>query len=346
MIKKTILTLLMGITVATTSISVYASENPKKVIINGSSKKISRELNEKAFKKADEAILINEDASIDAISATPLAYAKNAPIIPTSWKDMSKSTLDYIEDLGVKKITIIGGLKNVSKTIERDLTKKGIEVKRIYGDDRYETSKKIAKEMQKEVKVSKAVLMSSTSGLENAIAISDFACKNNMPILWGKDDALKDTIKFINKQDYKEIYAVGNSERFTHDVEEGIENVNLVKEINKYETNIDSIKEDHKDKDIDTIYTVNMDYGNYADITKYLSLPVVAAKEDIPILVCNENFTYSQEKFIEQNVDKIIEVGEEVGAYSIINILKGKSFIRVSILILLLIAIIIRGFKA
>ena len=39
------------------------------------------------LKKSDEAILINEDSIIDGISVTPLAYAKNAPIIPVKWKE-------------------------------------------------------------------------------------------------------------------------------------------------------------------------------------------------------------------------------------------------------------------
>ena len=116
-------------------------------------------LNESAFKKADEAILINEDAIIDGISVTPLAYAKNAPIIPVKWKDIDKSTEDYLDKIGVKKITIIGSLQSVSKTSENHLKQLGYEVNRIYGDNRYDTSMKIATELNDIKEVNNIILI-------------------------------------------------------------------------------------------------------------------------------------------------------------------------------------------
>ena len=49
-------------------------------------------LNQAAFRKEDEDILINKDAIIDDIGITLLAYAKNALIIPVKWKHVDKST--------------------------------------------------------------------------------------------------------------------------------------------------------------------------------------------------------------------------------------------------------------
>ena len=118
MIKKLAYVLLALFTMVTLSISVYANENYKKEFIKGTNGEISTIINKRAFKKADEVILINENASIDAISVTPLAYLKKAPIITTSYKNINQDTIDYLKDLGVKKVTIIGGLKSVSKKIK------------------------------------------------------------------------------------------------------------------------------------------------------------------------------------------------------------------------------------
>ena len=63
----------------------YADEVYKRNLIKGNTRQISMELNESAFKKADEVFLINEEALVDGISLTPLAYAKNAPIIPVKF---------------------------------------------------------------------------------------------------------------------------------------------------------------------------------------------------------------------------------------------------------------------
>lgn len=344
MIKKKILTLLVGFMFATTYIDVYADSNYKKTLINGDNKQISMELNKSYFKKADEAIIINENAGVDAISATPLAYLKDAPIIAVDGKKISNDILNYIKELEVKGVTIIGGVKNVSKSAEKQLHDMGININRIHGENRYETSQSIAEEMGKEKDISNVVVISNTAGLENAIAISNFACKKNAPIIWADDNSFRDTSDFVEEQEYDNVYAVGNSARFTYASKNEMNNVKIIKEMSRYETNIDTIKENNKN--LDTIYTVNIDYGNRADISKYVSLPVVAAKEDIPILVCNDNFTYPQEEFIKKNVDKVIEVGEAVEPYSIIDTLKNKSFIRVYIIILAMIAILIRGVKA
>ena len=48
--------------------------------------------------------------------------------------------------------------------------------------------------------------------------------------------------------------------------------------------------------DINSIYTVNIEYGNNGDITKYLSLPAAAAHQNVPKMICNENLTYNQEE--------------------------------------------------
>lgn len=344
MIKKLAYVLLALFTMVTLSISVYANENYKKEFIKGTNGEISTIINKRAFKKADEVILINENASIDAISVTPLAYLKKAPIITTSYKNINQDTIDYLKDLGVKKVTIIGGLKSVSKTIENKIQGMEIEVERIYGNDRYETSQKIAKIMDKEEKVSEAIVISSLAGLENAIAISDLACKNNMPILWSNDNQIQDIANFVNKQNYKKVYALGNDERFTHNAKQYINNVELIKEMNRYDTNINDIKKLYND--INSIYTVNIEYGNNGDITKYLSLPAAAAHQNIPILICNENLTYNQEEFIKENVENVIEVGEKVGEYSVLNTFKSDAFFKAMIMVAVIIIIIIRGIKS
>jgi len=344
MIKKLTSTLLVVFTVITTSVNVYANENYKKEVISGTNSEISNSINKRAFKKSDEAIIINENASIDAISATPLAYLKKAPIITTSSKKISQDNIDYLNDLGVKKVTIIGGLETVSKNIENELELMEIDVERIYGNDRYETSQKIAEIMGEEENISKAIVISSLARIENAVSISYFACKNNIPILWSNDNQIQDVADFVNQQNYVEVYALGNDERFTYNAKQYINNVESLKEMNKYDTNINEIKELYEN--ISTIYTVNIQYGNNKDITQYLSLPAAAAHQNIPILICNGNFTYNQEEFIKENVENLIEVGQPIKQYSIFNTIKSDAFFKAMIIVVIVAVIIIRGIKS
>ncbi|MBO3443034.1 cell wall-binding repeat-containing protein [Clostridium sp. CCUG 7971] len=350
MIKKTISAVSLSLLIFTSStLNIFADSNYKKELIEGKTREISMKLNKSAFKKADEAILINEKSLVDGISATPLAYAKDAPIITTEWKKIDKKTIDYIKDLGVKKITIIGGLKAVSKTSEKKLTDMGIEVERISGTNRFETATEIASELNKINNVSEIYLINSRAGLENALSIYDKAAKQNTPILWFNDGDFKDTKFFIRKYKIKKVYVVGDSEKFVYEVENSKAkikaDIEVVKDINKFDTNIDTIKELHKG-DIKKLYTASVEYGNRSNALEYISLGGVAAKQNIPILITSDSFTHPQEKFIEKsNVEEIIQVGSEVSKYSIFNTLMSKNFISAMILIVLLVIIVVRAFK-
>lgn len=346
MIKKTISAVSLSLLVfATSTLNIFADSKYKKELIEGTTEEISMELNKSAFKKADEAILVNEESIVDAISVTPLAYAKDAPIITTEWKKLDKETIDYIKDLGVKKITIIGGLKAVSRTSENKLIDMGIEVERISGKNRFETAMEIALELDKIKNVSEVYLIDSRAGLENALSIYSQAAQQNIPILWSNDEDFKDTKSFIKKNKIEKVYAVGNSEKFVYEVKKSIDEVEVVEEINKSDTNIHTIKDLHKG-DIKELYTANVEYGNRSAASEYISLGVVAAKQNIPILITSDSFTYPQKKFIEKsNVENIIQVGSEVNEYNVFNTLMSKNFISAMILIVLIVIIVVRAFK-
>ena len=63
-------------------------------------------------------------------------------------------------------------------------------------------------------------------------------------------------------------------------------------------------------------------------------------------MICNENLTYNQEEFIKENVENVIEVGEKVGEYSVLNTFKSDAFFKAMIMVAVIIIIIIRGIKS
>lgn len=345
MIKLKALSCALVLILTCGTLNVYAQSKYNKERINGSRREISMELNKSVFKSSKEIILVNEESVIDAISATPLAYAKDAPIVLTQWKYIDKMTREYIEELGVEKITIIGGLKAISRTTEREFTDMGIEVERIQGENRYDTSIQIAKELDKINNISKVFLVSTGAGLENSLGLYSYAAQQNIPIIWNRKEDFKDIKKFVKKYDIEQVYALGNSENFIAGAKDNIEDVEIIREMNKAETNIPIINKMHEG-DIDKVYTASLEYGNKSFTPQYMSLGVIAAKQNTPILICSETFSYNQDKFLEQNkVDKIIHVGDVIEDYSIVHILTSRSFISAAILIGLLVLITFRGFK-
>lgn len=347
MIKKLSATLSIALSIfmfTGTCIEAYNAQN--KEIIDGTIQEISADLNKRAFKKSKDVILVNEKSIIDSIGATSLAHAKNAPIVVTKNGKLGRVTRNYIKELEAENITIIGGLNSVSKDAERSLEKMGMNVERIRGKDRYDTSLKIAREIYRITGFDKAFIISSSTGLENPLSIYSYAAKNNYPIIWANDKNFDNVMEFLEGKNLKEIYAVGESEKFTADLESRFENLDILGEINKSDTNVDLINRFYNTSDIKRIYTAKLEFGSGFDVNEFISLGAVAAKQGLPILICNENFSYVQEKFLKDNkIDEIIEVGEEVGPYSILNVFLSRTFISSVVLILLLLLVTYRGIK-
>ena len=92
------------------------------------------------------AIILNADTTIaDGLSASGLSGTVDAPILLTSKDNIPTSVFNKLS--GVKKVYIIGGTASVSQKVENKIKSKGIEVKRIGGSDRIETSYNVAKEI-------------------------------------------------------------------------------------------------------------------------------------------------------------------------------------------------------
>lgn len=347
MIKKLSATLSIALSIFMFSgASINAYDIANKEVIDGKVQEISTDLNKSVFKKSKEVILVNEKSIIDSIGATPLAYAKNAPIVVTKTGNIGRVTRSYLKELGAENITIIGGLSSVSKDAEKSLERMGMTVERIRGKDRFDTSLKMAREIYRTKGFDKVFIVSSSTGLENALSIYSYAAKNNYPIIWADDKNFDNVMDFLEGKNLKKIYAVGESEKFTADLENRFDNLDLLGVINKSDTNVDLINRFYKDEDIKKVYTANLEFGSRADINEYISLGVVAAKQGAPILICNESFSYVQEKFLKDNkVDEIIEVGEEVGPYSILNVFMSKAFVSTAILTILLLLVAFRGIK-
>ncbi|WP_286315795.1 cell wall-binding repeat-containing protein [Romboutsia ilealis] len=345
MIKKFVTILSISILCFTSiGFESYAEGKYTRTLIKGNTRQVSMKLNESAFKKADEAILINEDAIIDGISVTPLAYAKNAPIIPVKWKDIDKSTEDYLDKIGVKKITIIGSLQSVSQTSENHLKQLGYEVDRIYGDTRYDTSMKIATELNDIKEVNNILLIHANAGLENPLSIYSYAAQNNTPIIWSDGENFEEVKSYISKNKIEKVYAIRYTERFSYNLKENIENVQIIEEINKAQGNIKFIKYLQKNL-TNKVYAINVEYGNRSNINEYISLGVVAAKQNIPIFICEERLTKPQENYLDKNnIDYLEQIGTKINDYSIYETLTSKSFLYSIILIIILIIMSIRVF--
>ncbi len=93
-------------------------------------------------------MLVNDNSLADALSATPFAKAKGAPILLTESDKLDDRTEKEIKRLGAKDIYLIGGTAVLNKDIENKLKGNGLNVERINGKDRYETSLILANKLK------------------------------------------------------------------------------------------------------------------------------------------------------------------------------------------------------
>src|SRR3712207_7181234 len=88
----------------------------------------------------------------DVLASTSYANSLRGPILFTDKDVLPSVTMGEINRLGAKKVIISGGTGSVSSAVESELKSGGIEVTRLGGSNRYQTSKLVAQEMMKDRK--------------------------------------------------------------------------------------------------------------------------------------------------------------------------------------------------
>lgn len=135
----------------------------------------------KEYKSADTVIIANGYNYVDALTASPLASVHKAPILLTKKNTINDSTIKEIKRLGAKNIIIIGGENSISSDVFSSIPKE-INITRIAGEDRFETSWLIAKEVMK-MNESNNVVIASGYNLADSLSASSLVQKYNSPII-------------------------------------------------------------------------------------------------------------------------------------------------------------------
>ena len=137
----TVMAATMAVSGSVVSVSAATTEDK---IVGANRKETAVEISKEGWKSAETVILVNDAAIPDALTATPLAHAKKAPILLTSKKGLTKETTDEIKRLGAKNVIMIGGDAVLPASIEKSLKEMNIKTDRVKGDTREETALAIA----------------------------------------------------------------------------------------------------------------------------------------------------------------------------------------------------------
>ncbi|AYA78041.1 hypothetical protein DOE78_23035 [Bacillus sp. Y1] len=144
----------------------------------------------KKWTSSETVVIANYLAFADALTASPLAYKHNAPILLTHPGSLTAQTREEITRLGAKKIYIIGGEGSVSNQVQQELVNLGKEVVRISGKDRFEVSERVAME----VGINGSIVVANGLVFADALTIAPYASVNGSPILLTRNNELPPNI--------------------------------------------------------------------------------------------------------------------------------------------------------
>jgi putative cell wall-binding protein len=231
-------------------------------------------------------VLATGNEFADALSASVLAYEKQAPILlvdstVNSSKDAFEYILKHFDPTGT--IYIVGGTGIINTEFVSKLKDLGFKnVVRVAGLDRYETSYEIANALMN--KAASTVVISSGEQYPDALSISSFAANKGWPILLSPQGNLPQNIKnYLKEKKPSKVFLTGGvgaiSDNVIAEIKEVIPQVSVERLTgqSRFDTNV-NITETFANHP-STVYLAT-GYG-FADA---LSGSVVAAENGEPIL--------------------------------------------------------------
>ncbi|WP_270474622.1 cell wall-binding repeat-containing protein [Clostridium cochlearium] len=328
LLSKVALTLLTT-TVCTLTLATNAfAKNEHKRIYGQNRIETSIKISEEGWKDGSKVVVIAQGYNYaDALCSSPLAKKYNAPIILTASSKLDENAIKELKRLNVNKVFITGGKAVVSEEIEKQLKSLNIkDIKRLYGQNRYETSLEVAKELGD----SKEVFITSGNGYADSLSVAPIAAKKGAPILFADKSSLKDSVKkYIDTINPNKIYVIGGQGVITDNAVKGIKNPERISGKDRFETNKNVLSRFKNELKFDNIYVVQGAGPKGNEFADALSCSALAAQEDAPIVLTYNGINQNLKNFVKENLkdsSKLIAIGgEKIVPSSILEQLDKKS---------------------
>ena len=274
--------------------------------------KISKE----GWTTSTNVILVNGDNKhlVDGLTASPLASAKDAPILLSNNDRLPQETIDEIKRLKASNVIVVGGESAVPQSVIEQVKAigKNIKVQRIDGLNRYETSLNIAKEIDKTKDITK-VFIGAGDGEADSLSISSVAGKDISPIILSNKDGLdKNTIDYLKGEKLTDAYFIGGDSKLSDNI---ISQVNAITSNDVSKNRIaGERRQDTNAKVIEKFYPSTQLKGIVVakdlELVDALTVGPLATKKDIPVVIATDNLSKAQEDVLtKKKSPKIYEVG-------------------------------------
>ena len=241
LMKKTAMVVAVGAMISTATAPVAFAQDLATQNISGSDRfSTAVKISQSGWGQSDTIILTNANAVADSLSVAPLASKLRVPVLLTQSYSLNDATKAEMERLGAKKVLIIGGQDSISTGLEDSLKASSLEVERIQGSSREETSLNIAKKL-KELNTEKfeaAFLVNGHKGLADAAGIGAIAAKKGAPILFTSNNKVEETRTNLGQLGIDNVYVIGGNLSLVNDFDTIASSVERIAGPNRQETNL------------------------------------------------------------------------------------------------------------
>lgn len=278
-----IASLLITTTAVSTNVKAANSLNDTNRLGGADRYETAAQISQSGWTTSDYAIIANGEGYADALCASPLAKVDNAPILLTTKDSLNENILNELKRMKVKHVIVVGGTGVVSDNVLNSIKSQVTDVERIGGQDRYETSVKIAQKLGTVTKV----VVASGEGYADALSTGPAASINGMPIILTKSNILPDiTSNYIKANpQITQTYVIGGTAAVNNSVANLLPSVKRIGGQDRYETNVDVLREFASSFNFSNIYTAlgNGPTGNeFADA---ITGGALAAKNKSPLII-------------------------------------------------------------
>ena len=264
--------------------------------------------------KAKYAVIANGTAYVDALVAAPLAALYDAPILLSDKETLTPGAGKELQRLGVQEVFIIGGTSVVSNNVATDIADLGIKVTRIGGANRYDTSLRVAKYIEREKAITNVYVVGGQA-IPDAVTISPKAAEEVAPImLVGKNSVDKDMLNWISDAKVTSAHVIGGTAVVNDSV------VKKLGEINNKAVTVDRTAGDNRYATNAAV--INNFYSKYEEkvmvteskiLVDALVVAPYAAKYGAPVVITDNSLKTEQKSVMDKMIAKeVVKIGGKV----------------------------------
>jgi putative cell wall-binding protein len=179
-------------------------------------------------------VIASADAFPDALTAAPLAGEADAPVLLVGAR-LPAAVEREIARLGAQRAVIVGGIAAVNAVVQSELHHGGLEVERIAGENRFDTTGLIAREVG--LPASGEIAVAYGGNFADALSVAPLAAAEGLPVLLTDRAALpRDTAETLAALQPRSTFVLGGTSAISGEVAGRFPNPTRIAGATRYET--------------------------------------------------------------------------------------------------------------